>query len=161
MTLTWKLVPTQDQDGWVQVALAGAITESAQLNGLIGLTGDGPVRVDLSMVEQINSCGVREWLHFVQRIDARNAPIELVRCPPTFVRQLNMISNFAGGAEVRSVLLPYWCPACGHDDYVELSLPSDRPIPETRACASCGQPADFDDVPDAYLAFQPHVDHAC
>lgn len=151
MTLTWKLVPTDD--GWAQVALTGCITESAQLQALSGVAGASPLRLDLGAVEQVNSCGVREWLHFVQQLTERGQALELVDCPPVFVRQLNMISNFAGDAAIRSVLLPYWCRSCGSEELVRHDPAVPGPVPETRTCPSCGATAEFDDLPDTYLAF--------
>lgn len=151
MKLTWKVLPADD--GWVRVALSGSITESAQLQAIAGVAGSGPLRLDVGDVEQVNSCGVREWIHFVQQLADRATPLELVSCPPVFVRQLNMISNFGGNARVRSVLLPYWCRSCGHEDLVEHDPFSGAPLPETRPCSACGATAEFDDLPDTYLSF--------
>jgi anti-anti-sigma regulatory factor/predicted RNA-binding Zn-ribbon protein involved in translation (DUF1610 family) len=159
MTLGWKLVDTED--GWVQVALAGCITESAQLSELLGVSSGRPLRLDLSEVEQVNSCGVREWLHFVQQLTRQRQTFELLRCPPVFVRQLNMISNFGGSATVRSVLLPYWCQACGHEAQVEYDLQAAGTIAESLPCPQCGSSAEFDDLPETYLSFfVAKLDHA-
>ena len=138
------------------VFVSGAITEEADFRPLTTLADVGVLRLDLGDVEQINSCGTREWIHFVTRLTRSGRPFELVRCSPAIVRQLNMISNFRGGGSVRSVLLPYFCADCGHQDAVLLDLPPPAAadaIPDLRPCPICGATAEFDDLPDSYLSF--------
>lgn len=142
--------------GWL-VRVSGAITERADFRALTGLAETAPLRLDLAGVEQINSCGVREWIHFVRRLSGLAHPFELVRCSPAIVRQINMISNFCGSGAVRSVLLPYYCGECGQEELRMLELPAHGQRPEIEqsiACGKCGESAEFDDLPDAYLTFQ-------
>lgn len=137
------------------VFVDGSITEEADFRPLVNLPSDGVLRLDLGDVEQINSCGTREWIHFVTRLSRAGRAFELVRCSPAIVRQLNMISNFRGAGQVRSVLLPYFCADCGHQDAVllDLPVPSRDVIPDLRPCTACGATAEFDDLPDSYLSF--------
>lgn len=142
--------------GWL-VRVSGAITEQADFRALTGLAETAPLRLDLAGVEQINSCGVREWIHFVRRLSSLPHPFELVGCSPAIVRQINMISNFCGSGTVRSVLLPYYCEPCGHEEMRMLDLPARGTKPDIEqiiACGKCGASAEFDDLPDAYLTFQ-------
>jgi ABC-type transporter Mla MlaB component len=152
--MVWK---AEDRaDGRVLV-LSGFITEEADFRPLVALPADGPLRLDLAGVEQINSCGVREWIHFVRSLREAGRAFEFLRCSPAIVRQLNTISNFRGGGLVRSVLLPYYCASCGTEDRRPLDLPPPgRPLPaieEAIACAKCQAQSEFDDLPDTYLAF--------
>lgn len=137
------------------VFVTGSITEEADFRPLVNLPDGGVLRLDLGDVEQINSCGTREWIHFVTRLSRAGRDFELVRCSPAIVRQLNMISNFRGAGRVRSVLLPYFCAECGHQDAILLDLPpaSADSIPDLRPCSTCGSTAEFDDLPDSYLSF--------
>ncbi|MCK6547394.1 hypothetical protein L6R52_16210 [Myxococcota bacterium] len=137
------------------VLLSGCITEEADFLPLTSLSGDDPLRLDLSGVEQINSCGVREWIHFVTCLTRGARPFELLRCSPAIVRQLNMISNFRGGGLIRSVMLPYYCADCSKEQHrlLELNGGAPPPIEDVVTCVSCGGPAEFDDLPNTYMAF--------
>jgi hypothetical protein len=153
VSMRWSI---QDDLSARRLVLAGAITEEADFSFLDALRGAERVAIELGDVEQINSCGVREWIHFVTRLSAAALPAELVRCSPAFVRQLNMISNFRGSAQVRSVLAPYYCEGCGHEETVEVALPEGQdppPLAPTVTCPRCGGEAEFDDLINTYLAF--------
>lgn len=148
-------IETRPGTGWL-VQVSGAITERADFRALTGLAETAPLCLDLARVEQINSCGVREWIHFVRRLSDLEHPFELVQCSPAIVRQINMISNFCGTGAVRSVLLPYYCGACGREETRLLELPPRgrrADIEPSIACGGCGQAAEFDDLPEAYLTF--------
>jgi DNA-directed RNA polymerase subunit RPC12/RpoP len=115
----------------------------------------GKVVFDLAGVEQINSCGVREWIYFTRNLAEVDRGFELARCSPAVVRQLNTISNFRGNGSVRSVMLPYYCAGCRREEYtfLDLSGEGDREIAEEIPCPRCGKAMEFDDIPDTYLSF--------
>jgi len=143
-------------DGGQLVHLSGLITEEADFQPLIALEGPGALRLELGGVEQINSCGVREWITFVRQLSRARREFELLRCSPAIVRQLNTISNFCGAGSVRSVMLPYYCIACRHEEHRLLELSDVRLLPtieDSVVCAGCGGVAEFDDIPGSYLAF--------
>ena len=153
-TLTWKLEELPDHGRVIH--LSGFITEEADFRPLVGLDWAAGTKLDLGGIEQINSCGVREWILFVRKLSAAERPFELVRCSPAVVRQLNTISNFRGAGSVSSVLLPYYCAACEQEDLRLLELPDSGappPIDEAVACPHCGDTTEFDDLPASYLAF--------
>ncbi len=148
-------IEEQSGVGWL-VRVSGEITERADFRALTSLAETASLRLDLAGVEQINSCGVREWIHFVRCLSAKPHPFELIHCSPAIVRQMNMISNFCGNGTVRSVMLPYYCGPCGVEEMRMLELPSAGQRPEVEAaitCQKCGKNAEFDDLPDAYLTF--------
>jgi ABC-type transporter Mla MlaB component len=151
--MLWKV---DEGGGRRTIVLSGFITEEADFRPLTALPWEGPLRLDLAGIEQINSCGVREWIHFVRRLDQAGRPFELLRCSPAIVRQLNTISNFKGAGKVRSVILPYYCIKCGRQDTRELELSASAPPPpieESIACRHCAGTSEFDDLPGMYLAF--------
>lgn len=152
MSMSWHLEDATDH--WTLVALAGRITEDTDFRELERAASARRLRLDLAGVEQVNSCGVREWIHFVSRLGRDGRQLELSRCSPAIVRQLNMVSNFRGTSRVHSVLLPYYCESCGAETSRSLEL-TDAPlqVPDTVPCARCQAPAEFDDFPESYLAF--------
>lgn len=139
-----------------KLSLSGELTEDTDLNPIVPQLG-AQVVVDLERVTRINSCGLREWLSFVQTLEAEGKSLVLERCAPAIVAQLNMIANFTGrSGKVRSIFAPYHCASCGaeHQELIEtnaigrgFSLESGPP------CPSCKATMQFDDLPDTYLLF--------
>ena len=150
--MSWKQVQV---DGEQRVALEGTISESTDFRSLAEISSD-MISLDLAQVEQINSCGVREWINFVNVLRESGKKLEFHRCSPAIVRQLNMISNFKGGGKVQSILAPYYCDHCDHEltvvvDVADIASPPE--IAETIPCPECGEEMEFDDLPDSYLEF--------
>jgi ABC-type transporter Mla MlaB component len=138
------------------IMISGYITEEADFRPIVGLRHPGTLRLDLAAVEQVNSTGVRGWIQFLRTVAQGGQQVELLRCSPAIVRQLNTLANFRGAAAVRSVLLPYYCVDCGRQDHRVLELPADGPPPsieEAIPCPDCGRSAEFDDLPKTYMAF--------
>ena len=151
--MSWKV---DTQSGVQRVVITGAITEESDFEPLAALKGGDVLHLDLAGVLQINSCGVREWIHFVRRLGDSAGGFELERCSPAIVRQLNMISNFHGSGAVRSVMLPYYCSACQREELRPFDLPQAGPagrIEEVLPCPECGGELEFDDLPGSYVAF--------
>lgn len=144
-----------------QVALKGDITELADFSGLLPkLSGD--LVLDLADVQRINSCGLREWLSFVRALERTVKHFSLERCSVPVVAQLNMISAFQGGGDVRSVYAPYFCVNCNEEHHrlitVDESAPTQLSLPFP--CPKCGASMEFDDLPDHFLSFLARVGHS-
>ena len=151
--LSWTIEQLPEQG--LLVVMKGAITVDADLRALTALDGPGSLTFDLAAVDQINSCGVREWILFVRKLAENERRFDMVRCSPAIVRQLNTIANFRGAGQVRSVMLPYFCPSCKNEDHrpFDLSPGADRTIPEEFPCPKCGGTLEFDDMPSTYVSF--------
>jgi hypothetical protein len=149
--LHWEI---GERDGLTLVSLRGQVNEDVDLEPLArALAGRRHVRLELRDIERINSCGVREWVYFM-RLLPRACRIDLDECPPAVVSRLNMISNFAGHAQIASVRAPYICETCGHEQGVLVQVERGRrPCLERVSCVSCGGEMKFDDVEDSYFAF--------
>ena len=135
------------------VQLSGDITENTDFGGLLSQPSAALV-FDLSGIRHINSCGVREWINFVTELKRAGKSLELERCSVPIVNQLNMISNFRGGARVRSIYTPYYCAECDreHPQLMDVSAGVAPAVPEV-ACPDCQAAMEFDDLPEAYFAF--------
>ena len=149
--LEWTVSQTNPEQKLV--LLKGVITEDVDFKPLISLAGQGGLAFDLAGVEQINSCGVREWIHFVRKLADVGSEFEMLRCSPAIVRQLNTIANFRGTGQVRSVMLPYFCTSCRTEEQRPLDLGGDRDIEDEITCPKCGGVMEFDDMPDTYISF--------
>ena len=149
---------TCDQDGdEMHLRLEGDIDENANLFEIKSVVS-GRVRIDLGQVRRINSAGVRDWVNFIRELEPITESLALVDCSPAIVMQMNMIANFRGTAEVRSIYAPFACPACDHEqdgrieltDAVVAALPDDLP---TFQCDECGETLELDDIPERYFGF--------
>jgi hypothetical protein len=145
----WELA----RDGKQQIALlSGALNENAHLDELAARITE-PTVFDLGAVDRINSCGVREWILFMEEVAASGAHA-LRRCSPPIVGQLNMICNFrVPTCSVQSVMAPYACKACGFEQVVEVPIKGTSPHLSPLACEQCNQPMEFDEVEDRYFLF--------
>lgn len=145
------------EDGGRRLVIAGDITEESDFAPAVE-QARGEVEVDLGGVRRINSSGVREWVGFV-RAAGKSARLTLHRCPVSFVSQMNMISNFTGGARVHSVFVPRLCGGCG-------AIREDlAPVSELRAgkrdappCGKCQGAMELDADEEEYFAFLSKVE---
>ena len=147
------LTVTENEDEVVFV-IGGAITEAVDFAPLIEKAGKR-VRIDLSLIERINSYGIRNWIHFLAALSARGGDVALDRCAVPMVRQMNMIPSALGSARVLSVQVPYYCPTCD-DERVRLLelLPGQKPTPPAGSqCPTCGDNLELDERPEAYFGF--------
>jgi anti-anti-sigma regulatory factor len=138
------------------VKLAGVIDEDNELADLTGSIPGGTVVIDLGEVERINSCGVRDWVNWLNSLEAKGAEIVLVECSPAIVAQINLVNNFTGNGSVKSFYVPYFCPECDEEKVLlcEAADMGDPPHePPVCRCDECDLVMDFDDMPDSYFAF--------
>ena len=140
------------------VKLTGVVDEDNRLTELVDQIGGGTVVIDLAEVERINSCGVRDWVNWLGRVEAKPARVVLIECSPPIVAQINLVSNFTGGGSVKSFYAPYFCAECNQEkvllvDVADLGEGGGPIEPPTCRCDDCDLVMDFDDLPDSYFAF--------
>src|SRR4029077_12002744 len=134
----------------------GVIDEDNELASLSDKIGSGTAVIDVSEIERINSCGVRDWVNWLGKIEKNGAKVVLVECSPAIVAQINLVNNFTGGGVVKSFFAPYFCPNCDREkvllvEAAELGAPPHK-APTCR-CDECDGVMDFDDMEDSYFAF--------
>lgn len=137
-----------------RVSLAGDITEHTDFAPI--LEQPSPELVfDLAEVRRINSCGVREWITLVNKLNTEGKRFVLERCSIPIVNQLNMIANFRGGAQVSSIFAPYFCASCNKEHLLLVAVGAelDARLRASPPCPTCSAPMTFDDLPEAYTAF--------
>ncbi len=153
-TLTEISATVEHQGDKARVALVGSVTETADLSRIL-TSVPRHVVLDLAGIRRVNSSGVLLWIAFLRDIKRMGATITLERCSPAVVAQLNSVSSFRGGSEVRSVLAPYDCSRCGHEQFREILLGSSalQQLTAPATCERCGAPCSLDDIPEHFLAF--------
>lgn len=148
-----------EKDSWgSRISFAGELSEEADFTPLLKEEFKQRLLVDFSEVSRVNSCGLRAWMEFVFQLNGRGVRLVLERCSPAIVSQLNMISNFGGvGAEVRSVLAPYYCEACDIENCFLLDFSLSQEVEMTMKCAQCGGTMEFSEIPSYYFSFRDRL----
>ena len=97
------------------VKLAGVIDEDNELTSLTDKIPAGTAVIDLGEIERINSCGVRDWVNWLTKLEGQATKAVLVECSPAIVAQINLVNNFTGSGVVKSFYVPYFCPDCDEE----------------------------------------------
>src|SRR5215467_11517991 len=84
------------REGFAYAKLGGVIDEDNELAELTERIPAGTVVIDLGEIERINSCGVRDWVNWLTRIEKAGSRVVLVECSPAIVSQINLVNNFTG-----------------------------------------------------------------
>src|SRR5580765_5172789 len=146
----------QSREDVTYVKLSGVIDEDNELGTLADKLGGGTAVIDVSEIERINSCGVRDWVNWLGKAEKGGAKIVLVECSPAIVAQINLVNNFTGNGVVKSFYVPYFCPECDEEKVLLVEASDMGPPPHeppTCRCDECDLVMDFDDMPDSYFAF--------
>lgn len=154
--LEWS-TRTRD-DGTLEVRLTGDLTEKVDL-GELRIDGDAVLFI-ADGVRHINSQGVQRLFHFIKAL-AENTRIEVARCSPSFVHQLNMVPELAHCVSVRSVIAPMECTECVAETDTLVRLDGHGiPNMADRACEVCGATMELAELEERYFAFTiPAEDH--
>lgn len=138
------------------VKLAGVIDEDNELTSLTDKIPPGTAVIDLGEIERINSCGVRDWVNWLTKLEGQTTKAVLVECSPAIVAQINLVNNFTGSGVVKSFYVPYFCPDCDEEKVLLVDATDMGPPPHeppTCRCDECDLVMDFDDMADSYFAF--------
>ena len=138
------------------VKLGGVIDEDNELTDLVEKIPVGTAVIDLGEIERINSCGVRDWVNWLSKLETGGTRSVLVECSPAIVAQINLVNNFTGNGVVKSFYVPYFCPECDEEKVLLVEATDMGPPPHeppTCRCDECDLVMDFDDMPDSYFAF--------
>jgi anti-anti-sigma regulatory factor len=138
------------------VKLGGVIDEDNELSDLVEKIPTGTAVIDLGEIERINSCGVRDWVNWLSKLENNGTRSVLVECSPAIVAQINLVNNFTGNGVVKSFYVPYFCPECDEEKVLLVEASDMGPPPHeppTCRCDECDLVMDFDDMPDSYFAF--------
>jgi hypothetical protein len=133
-----------------RLKLEGEITDGAQLAASIP-TGVKHVIVDAGGLSKMSFGGVYQWVAFITRV-CTDRKVAIDRCPPILVQQFKVLGAARANAQVRTVLLPYYCEQCQAAPHQELTLVEGKKpeIAQELPCMKCGGVLKFDDAPDMY-----------
>lgn len=136
------------------ILLSGMIDEDTTFEEILKL--GSPLVFNFKGVTAINSCGVRNWVNFLKAFGDNNAAFE--ECPPTVVKQMNMIPSFTAGAKIKSVYVPYTCENCEKESMLLIDTSQFKKgstqITESMPCPACKEgELELDGHPAQYFSF--------
>ena len=152
-----KFIPTlQAGNGYTYLKLKGILDEDNLLANLLSQIQGRLLLIDMAEIERINSCGVRDWVNWLNQIQALGIVVILLRCSPSVVSQANMVTNFASDAFIHSFYAPYVHPDTGDEQSVLLfteDLRQNQPIKAPKIFNEDGEELEFDEFEESYFAF--------
>lgn len=149
-------VEVVEQANLVFVRLEGVINEDNRLPERVPSISGKKLLVHVGKVERINSCGVRDWVRWIQGLELRQNSVHVIDCSPVLVAQMNMVRNFFGArGRVVTFQAPYYCASCEREHRetfttATLGVPTEAP---EALCEKCGELLVFDDIPENYFEF--------
>lgn len=145
-------ITTRITDVTANVALEGVIDEDANFDKIKSL-GMNQFIFDFNNVSMINSCGIREWIKYLDGLGS--ASITYINCPQIIIEQVNMVHGFIRkGVAVESFYAPYFCTNC--DTGKKILLKSSEVLgtkPPLKHCNTCKTELEFDAIEKQYFSF--------
>lgn len=144
--------------------ISGVIDEDNTLQEITPKIQGKYLIIHLAEVERINSCGVRDWVNWLQEIEKKGHEVVLLECSPAIVSQINLVNNFTGHGKVVNFYAPYYCPECDLEkvklievsDFKKASKPS-APSFHWEGCEKVQCQMEFDDIEESYFAFVQEI----
>ena len=146
-------IHTQLIEDQVVVELKGSIDEDSDFSKIESLEGKAYI-FDFDKVEMINSCGVREWISFIEKLP-ENAKIIYKSCPQVVIEQINMVQGFIRkGARIDSFYAPYYSEEKDEVQSILLKASDivDGKAPEMKD-PNTGEVLEFDAIEAQYFNF--------
>ncbi len=147
-------IKTSHEDDNLVVTFSGLIDEDSSFESIENKL-NGNVIFDFEEVSLINSCGIREWVTFLESVD-KGTILTYRNCRQIIIEQVNMVHGFIrDGARIESFYAPYYCEECDQEHKVHLNVADvkDGKAPEIK-CPKC-KTADleFDAIEEQYFQF--------
>lgn len=158
----------ENNAGTTIIRPVGTIDEEvnfAPVTDAIKKIGEAPIQFDLGQVNRINSCGVREWISFMNILAPLKINYSFMNVNELFVEQANMITNLFGKKKpkVLSFKAPYYCSKCQKDVSVlvrseQILLEKDTIVAPENSCPTCKSKLEFDWPEEQYFSFLKHTE---
>lgn len=136
----------------VFVEIEGVIDEDSDFEKIKSLKMNKFI-FDFNKVNMINSCGIREWIKYIQEIEGKQ--VSYINCPQIIIEQVNMVHGFVRkGITVESFYAPYFCVDC--DSGKKILVKSSEVVnlkPPVKICDACAKELEFDAIEKQYFSF--------
>jgi anti-anti-sigma regulatory factor len=143
---------TEISGNTVKVTFQGTIDEDADFEKLKSLSLEEYI-FDFEKVDLINSCGIREWISFLESLDS-SVKTKYRKCPQIIVEQMNMVKGFIkDGGEIESFYAPYFCEEEDREIKVLLTATQVSGGKAPNVKDENGHTLEFDDIEEQYFQF--------
>lgn len=140
-------------DNKVNADFVGSIDEDANFEE-IEKVQEKEYIFDFDQVSMINSCGIREWIKFIEKLPG-DAKITYKRCPQIIIEQMNMVHGFIRqGASIESFYAPYYDEESDTEHKILLQSKDIKggKAPTIKSPDS-GEEMEFDAIEEQYFSF--------
>jgi anti-anti-sigma regulatory factor len=156
------------QDGNVLVRVSGTVNEDLEFSVVFDLLQNlgASVQVvlfDLAQITSMNSCGIRSWILFIEKVQQKYSS-GFLAANEVFIEQASIAPNMLGkpGTPVHSFEVPYYCEKCD-ERFLKTVKFEDVKIDDTgfvcpkEKCQICSAELKFDALEEEYLNFISHA----
>lgn len=146
----------QIKDGICYLNFKGCIDEDFNFEQLVA-EKHPKYLIDFNQVDMINSCGIREWILFLEKL-SKDSQIIYINCPQVIVQQINMVDGFLNkNSAVHTFYGPYYCEECDLEKKAliktaDILKQNKLSAPEVK-CDTCQNPMEFDAHEKQYFSF--------
>lgn len=157
MSLNYKL----EKDGsLISVNLSGVVNEDAEIE-LLKLLDELLIHkrciLSLKEIHQLNTLGVRAWIHFIRELETGRT-VTFKECSPHIVNQMNMTPSFYSKSLIRSLYARYICEDCFYQKLHLYEVDSDflgklksSDLDKVK-CPNCGENMVMEEEEDEYFS---------
>ena len=145
-------IETKIENDQAYISFNGQIDEDSDFSSISALENNTLV-FDFEQIKLINSCGVREWINFLEKLNP-SFMIIYKKCPQIVIEQINMVHGFIRkGTKVESFYAPYYSE--DNDEVVKVLLNTSDIIGGKAPVkkSDSGEELEFDAIEAQYFQF--------
>jgi hypothetical protein len=145
-------IETQVLENTVKIEVIGEIDEDSNFDKIIAIHQDIYI-FNLGKVTLINSCGVREWINFLEKLPDESR-IVYNDVPQIVVEQINMVKGFLKAeSKIESFFAPYYSEEKDEVMFILLSVDQVRDGKAPEIKDDDGNILEFDAIEAQYFNF--------
>lgn len=141
---------TKNEADLAEFLLQGQIDEDSTFEEILS-SKKSKIIIDFNKVTLINSCGVREWINFLEGV--KDCIITYKNCPQVVIEQINMVHGFIlPNTSIESFYAPYYSEKA--DDVLKVLLLSSQVVDgKAPKIEQDGEELEFDAIEAQYFQF--------
>ncbi|EQC45587.1 STAS domain-containing protein [Bacteriovorax sp. Seq25_V] len=141
---------TKNEADLAEFLLQGQIDEDSTFEEILS-SKKSTIIIDFNKVTLINSCGVREWINFLEGV--KDCSITYKNCPQVVIEQINMVHGFIlPNTSIESFYAPYYSEKA--DDVLKVLLLSSQVVDgKAPKIEQDGEELEFDAIEAQYFQF--------
>ncbi len=152
-------IKIEKSDATVTYTFTGGVDENFKQQEILRIAAKDII-FDLGEINNFNSCGIREWVHFMKDMNPLGR-ITFINCSITMIDQINLVPDTLGEAAISSFAAPYYCAEhgeliCKINVLQNLKQLKDKISPQLN-CPTCNKPLEFDALEESYFLFAEDI----